>query len=285
MKVTSITAVGRSIDINYPTNRAIVICTLIVMLGGTIVQLWAGEGWVSSGLWGLNAGLAVFLAWAMCRELDPDHPLSAFVAAGLAMVGVLPAVVCCPPLLPQLTAILWLLVAMRVVNRTSGLSATVLDSLAVLGLGIWLSYPGNWGYGALTVIALVLDGLLPIPRRRQLAFAGVGAVVAGILLALRGALWKNGTPPLWPGLMALGMGATFLPVLVGARSVTSVGDATGDRLHGERVQAAQGVALLAGVQAAFWSGAPGLVAMMPLWAAVVGASIYWGYVKVRGAAD
>jgi len=285
MKITRVTSIGRPIDVNYPTNRAIVIWALVVAVAGATVQVLAGEGWASGGLWGINAGLAVFLAWAMCRELDPDHPLSAFVAAGLATAGLLPAVgrVCYPP--PQLLVILWLLVAVRVVNRTTGPPATVLDALGVLGLGAWLSYQGNWGYGALTVIALLLDGQLPDPQRRQRWFAGIGAVVVGVIAVLRGMPRGSGGSAVWPGLLAVGMCALFAPVFVAARSVESVGDQGGQRLIGVRVQAAQGIALLAGVQAAFWSGEAGLVAMMPLWAAVVGASIYWLFSKAKGASS
>ena len=279
MKITRITSVGRPIDPNYPTNRAIVIWALVVTVAGAILQVLGGEGWIPGGLWGIGAGLAVFLAWATCREMDPDHALAAFVAAGLATVGVF-----CGGL-PQLGAILWLLLVVRVVNRTMGLPATVLDSLSVLGLGIWLSYQGNWGYGAVTVIALLLDSQLPDPQRRQLVLTGVGAVAVGLVAVLRGTMWGSEGLAVWPGLIAAGMCAVFAPVLVGARSVESVGDETGERLKGERVQAGQGIALLAGVQAAFWSGEAGLGAMMPLWAAVLGASIYWLFLKVKGAFD
>ena len=285
MKITRISSIGRPIDVNYPTNRAILIWTLVVAVAGATVQVLAGEGWVSGGLWGVNAGLAVFLAWAMCRELDPDHPLSAFVAASLATAGLLPAVgrVSYPP--PQLLVILWLLVAVRVVNRTTGLPATVLDSLGLLGLGTWLSYQGNWGYGALTVIALLLDGQLPDSQRRQRVFAGIEAVVVAVIALLGDTPWGNGGTAVWPGLLAVGISALFAPVLIAARSVEGVGDETGQRLSGVRVQAGQGIALLAGIQAALWSGEAGLVAMLPLWAAVVGASIYWLFSKAKGASS
>jgi hypothetical protein len=83
----------------------------------------------------------VFLAWVLCRELDPDHDLSAFVAVGLALGGLFLWG------LTRLVVLLWLILILRVVNRTMGLPAGILDSLAVLGLGIWLSFGGNWGYG------------------------------------------------------------------------------------------------------------------------------------------
>ncbi|MGD8968241.1 MAG: hypothetical protein PVI07_12095, partial [Anaerolineae bacterium] len=141
MKISDVTSINRAIDFNYPSNRAIAIVTILVVVGGAFSELLSGGGWGESILWGVNAGLSVFLTWALCRELDPDHALSAFVAVGLALVGLVLWG------LPRLAVILWMIMVMRIVNRTTGLAAGLLDSLAVLGLGSWLSLEGNWGYG------------------------------------------------------------------------------------------------------------------------------------------
>lgn len=81
------TSINRPIDPKYPTNRAIALFALIVMIVGGIFQLLTGTGWLLGGFWGLGAGITVFFVWAICRELDPDHDLSAFVAASLALLG------------------------------------------------------------------------------------------------------------------------------------------------------------------------------------------------------
>jgi hypothetical protein len=77
------------------------------------------------------------------------------------------------------------------------------------------------------------------------------------------------------GLIGLGISVVFVPVVVGAGRVESVGDETGEVLRPVRVQMGQGLALLAGVAVAFWGGEVGLVSMLPLWAAALGGSIYW----------
>ena len=87
--IRRLTTVGRAIDLSYPTNRAIAIVTGVVMVGGTLSQLLSEGGWGQSLVSGANAGLSVFLTWALCRELDPDHAVSAFVAVGLALIGLL----------------------------------------------------------------------------------------------------------------------------------------------------------------------------------------------------
>jgi hypothetical protein len=269
MSSNRVTSTGRAIDPKYPTNRAILALTAVVTLVGGVAQLLRGMGLLDGGLWGIQAGLAVFLAWVVCREFDPDHDLSAFVAAGLVLAGLF----WWDP--PNLGALLWLALIMRVVNRTPGLPATVVDALAVVGVGGWLAWQGNWGYGVLTVLALILDGLLPQRNRQAVAFVFLGVAAAAIVGVWQGRMWGPGGPSLQNGALALVMGIVSVPVIVVSNRVTSVGDETGEPLTPLRIQAAQVMAVLAGVQVAVWDGAAGLASLSSLWAAVLGAALYW----------
>jgi hypothetical protein len=275
MKMSDLTSIGRTIDFDYPSNRAIAIVTFIVTVGGALLQFLSGGRWGESILWGVNAGVGIFLTWALCRELDPDHALSAFVAAGLALLGL----GFCG--LPRLTVILWLVMVMRVVNRTTGLAAGLLDSLAVLGLGSWLSLQENWSYGAINALAFLLDSRLPRRVPRQLIFA-VLALMATLTIALVGVerLWE-GPPSVLGGLIGLALSALFLPVILTARDLESVGDRSQEPLEPTRVRAAQLLALLTGVEIFIEEGAAAVGALAPLWAAVLGASMYWLYLVVK----
>jgi len=265
---TDISSIGRAVDLTYATNRAIAVITLLVAIGGLLWQRLSGAPWLASTTWGSQAGLTVFLTWALCRELDPDHPTAAFAAAGFALVAVLVWA------LPQLALILWLVILMRVVNRSTGLAAGVLDAVGLVGLAGWLSLQDNWAYGLITAIALFLDSQLPDPTRRQLPFALLSAIVTALVAILASAsLWE--TPSVMVGLGALGLSLVFLPVILAARSIESIGDETEERLRPARVQAAQVLALLTGVGAAFLDGSSALVRLGPLWASVLGASFTW----------
>ncbi len=272
--MNQLSSIGRPIDPNYPTNRAIALLTIAAMVVGAHVRLLSGNAWGDSALWGAQAGLVIFLAWALCRELDPDRAMAAFVAAGLAMVGLFLWE------LPRLGVIFWLLLTMRVVNRTTGLPATVLDALIVLGVGSWLSTPGNLGYVAITALVFLLDGALAPRSRRSFVFAGLGLVITGLIVVLGNPAWGGG-PSLTGALIGVGLSALFAPVMYATRHVESVGDNTGERLNSTRVQVAQGLALLVGVETGFWGGTAGLVALAPLWAAVLGAAVYWTYTVIR----
>ena len=276
MKMTDLTSIGRTIDPEYPTNRAIAVLSIAVMVGGALWQLLSGVRVGEAVVWGVEAGLTIFLAWALCRELDPDHPMAAFVAVALAV----PALYVWG--LPQLSVIFWLVVLVRVVNRSVGLPASVLDALGLVGLGGWQSLQGHWGYGVITALALFLDSQLPERARRQLVFALLAVIVTVAVAILGNGPTFEGAPSLAGGLMALVLSLVFVPVILQAREVESVGDHTGEPLRPVRVQAAQALALSAGVGVGLLGGVSGVVGLSPLWAATLGAAIGWVYRLVVG---
>jgi hypothetical protein len=261
-------ALPRTVDLTYPSNRAIALLSLIVAAGGTLLRVAVGDAAIASLSWGISAGFAVFLAWASCRELDPEYTLSAFVGAGLALIAVLVWD------LPSFLPLGGLLVLLRSVNRTAGVPATILDSLLLLGLAGWLAWQGNWGYGLTTALAFLADGVLPAPNRRNLVFAGIACLITAVAFTLRsGTAGPVGLPWQW-AVAVLVMVVAFVPLIFASRSVQAVDDRAGQPLIPQRVQAAQAIALLSCAQAAWWSGTEGVTALMPAWAAMLGASLY-----------
>ena len=250
MRLNDFTALGRSIDFSFPTNRAIALLVLVTALAGAALHGDAGQG--------LQDGLAVFFAWALARELDPDHDMSAFVAVAFLLVGLLLWGV-------PLQGCFWLLLVIRVVNRTTGLTATPIDSLIVLALALTLRQ--NWGVMAISSVAFGMDAVLAPAPRRQFLFAAVGLGLTVMLVIQNGPVVFSGAAALFALLLSL-------PLLVTSREVTSLTDATDQKMQPLRIRAGLFVAALAGVEMALWSGAPGLLALMPLWAAVLGTATY-----------
>lgn len=271
MEMRNFTSIGRPIDFNYPTNRAIAIIAASVALLGTILK-WTTD---LPLLWGFSAGLTVFLTWAICREIDPDYDLSAFVAVGFALMGLLLWG------LPDLGTLFWLLLTLRVVNRTTGLPATFFDSLAVLVFGGWLSFQGNWGISILTAVAFFLDAQLRSGNPQQRLFAILSGIISVIALALGSHGIGANDVPLALG-VALGCSICFWPVFTASQTMATIADNTGAPLDGNRIQSGQILALIAGTEVALWQGIPGLAAMMPLWSAVLGAATYRLVIRLRG---
>ncbi len=268
MRLSDLTAIGRTLDPRYPTNLAIAILTTLAGAGAAAWKWLAGATVVDSAMWGIGAGLATFLTWMLGRELDPDHDLSAFAGTALTLVAL-------PTLgLPQLLPLLWLVVVVRVVTRSVGLPARPLDSLALLGLGLWLTWQEGWLYGLITAAAFFLDGWLPPRLRRHLLLSALVVVVTAIL-ALLGAIvplgsWDSALLQ-WLYTLAALLFAVTIATLPEAKALC---DATGEPLQPARVRAGQVLALVAALLLVSWVGEDALVALLPLWAAMLGIALY-----------
>ena len=220
-----------------------------------------------SFLWGVTLALAFFLAWAVARELDPDHDRSAFVAAGLSLIphAILGR--------PDFAAVLLVLLVVRTVNRTVGPAARPLDTLAVLGLAgiaVWRGHPVLAGAAA---AGLVLDAILKPPHRIHLAAAGaaIGLLAVGL---------SRSTLPTAIGFGALDWAALaatlpFFTLVRASGQPRTVTDREGLPLAGTRVRAGQCLAWATLVGIVLLEGRAGLAALSPVWAALVGTGAYF----------
>lgn len=264
-----LTTIGRALDPDYPTNRLILILTAVGAAAGLGWGLFAGWTVIEAGLLGARSGLALFLSWALTREMDPDREWAAFAAVGFTGMGLLILGV------PDLTVVFWALLLLRVVNHTTGLSATLLDTLGLVGLGAWLSWQGNWGLGFVTALSLWADAYLQDGKRRQAVLGGVSLLTAGA------AYFLGGRPAPLPGFawgpaaLAGGLAALYGPVIAAAREVESSCDQTGKGMLPRRIQAGQLFGLLIGLELALWYGRQGIAAVLPLWGAAAGSLAFW----------
>lgn len=256
--------IGRALDPSYWSNRLILILMAAGAVAGLIWGLVSGfEGWQAALLGGRSA-LALFLGWALTREIDPDQEWAAFAAVGFTVLGLIYLGQ------PDLGVVFWALLLLRVVNHTTGLSASLLDTLALVGLGAWLSYRGNWGLSMLTGLALVVDAYLQDGKRRQVYLGLLSGLVGA------GAFLVGGQPPAVPGLAlvpaaaAAAVAALYAPVIAASRRVESTCDQTGEDMLARRIQAGQLLGLLIGLELALWFGWSGITAVSPLWGAAAG---------------
>jgi hypothetical protein len=166
-------ALARLIDVRYASNRFVVIASV---LGGITAF---GYRWITDGddpfLWALRVGAAMFLGWAITRELDPDHPLSAGIAAiaAGAMVGFGTL---------EIGAAAGFLIAVRIAARTTGMSAHPWELALVVGFAGYLAASqASWPAAVILLAALWVDGgheYRPHPPARIAAVAGAFVVIA-----------------------------------------------------------------------------------------------------------
>lgn len=221
-------SIWRGLDPAYPSNLAIVLASL---------ACW--------GLSGASLGLSVFLAWALTRELDPDHPGSALVAAVLAGLG------------GYSTGLFVLLLAMRLVNRSPGTPARLLDSLLILALA-WARPQAAW----LAAAAFLLDATLEKPLKRHLVFAALALVLMARGSDLSGAPSQELT---WGLILCL----SFLSICIEGERPQSKGDADGQTLLASRVLAAQLLTVLCALLTTWWWQQAGVYGWWPLWSGLV----------------
>ncbi|MBK8976943.1 MAG: hypothetical protein IPM29_13570 [Planctomycetes bacterium] len=264
---------GRPVDWGYPTNRAIVIVVGIVAVVLFAARLAAGDGPGAAGLLGLRIALATFLAWALAREIDPDGERAAFLGAGFAAAWTGAMVE--SNAAPNVAALFWLLLVLRIANRSPGRSAGWLDTATVLGLTAYGAALGEVQVAFLAALAFAVDGLARDPLKRHLAAAGL-AVVGGLVAAMlrtgsaRTALGDDATLP------AVLSGLTLVAALrfTYGRPPESVGDRDGRRLDARRVGAARALLVLAGWSFALRAGNVGVAALAPAWAALAGVALW-----------
>jgi hypothetical protein len=268
METTRITSIGRPVDPTWPTNRAILILSLtVVLLVAAFRMVLGGLAFLPALVAGAFAGGSVFLAWALARELDPDHDMAAFVGALIA----LPAWELLGS--PRFASLVLLLLGLRIVNRTVGPPARPLDSIALLLLAGWVAWRGDWITTFVVLSAFILDGTLRPEHRVHLAAAGAALALTGVAVS-RAGIPSDLTGPDLPSVLALALLLPFLRTLERSRSLRTLTDVGALPLVAKRVRSAQALGLLAVLLAVAAYGLEGLGALSPLWAAMVGSGLF-----------
>jgi len=245
--IYGITSIGRPLDKNFATNRAV---SRLMPVGGVVavaMALLRGEGGLPLLGAAVIGAVLVFAAWALARELVPDDNPAAFVSMALGFV-VLHLLVPLSFLILFTTMLL-----VRIVNRTVGLPARTTDSIVVTLLVVTVIYlTENPLFGVVAALAFALDASLVKPLRRQWILAMLCLSGGGVSYVLFDV--DIGAPSLVSvgvTVLLLVVTLTYLVMLSYTRVVESRGDVTGDRLAVSRVRGGMLIALLVVLQALF----------------------------------
>lgn len=247
-KIVRRSSLGRDVDPRIPSNRLAIVGALLAGLATGLAFL-AG---LEVGLSPLAAGIGVFLAWAIARELDPDHPATAAIALPVSfvlLVGLGPS---------SLLVSTGLLLGVRMVAGTVGSPLRIIDAVGIVALSALL---GTSVVGVVGVAAMGVGVLVDEPRRdRALAIVGSAAAAFAFTALVTGVDWVWTTPNAADLIVLLiGVAATLL--VVPASPPTTHTDRTKALVLGERVTAARIVAGVAGVVAFTLAGATGIAAL------------------------
>jgi hypothetical protein len=243
-RIYKYTSIGRPLEPQYPSNKAVILLLPVAALAGAVISWISGDSGMQvfqSAIWSL---LIAFGSWALARELAPDDNPVAFLAMGFAFLVSLGVDS------PGVLSLFATLGLVRIVNRSTGLTARISDSIVVMLLTYWVIYStGSPFFGLVAAVAYVLDGSLKDPFRNQWVFAIIcfaGMVIYMVdhdvglsVISAPDALGE------WLALMFLLVFALNAYLL---GDVTSTGDVGGEKLDTGRVKGGMIVALLVVLQ-------------------------------------
>jgi hypothetical protein len=245
--------ITRGFDLSHLSNRFILLATPGLGVVAGLVTLALGDGWPAGFRNGLAAGGAAFLAWAVTRELHPDHPGIAAIAALLAPLGILRTG-------PDLLAAAVVLLGARVVAGTTGRVLRWFD----VALFVVVAGPVAWrasGPGVLSTTAIALAIVLARQERRRRETAVTVALLAGLAVYS----WTRFEPAFEFDPWFIAPAVLGLVALVGPGRVAVGTDRAGGVVSPNRVRAARAFAWIAAAGAAL---ALDPAALAPVWAAL-----------------
>ncbi|CAN5840493.1 hypothetical protein BH23ACT5_BH23ACT5_12850 [soil metagenome] len=147
------THLGRPTTFAYATSRQAITLALAGSVAGLVVP-----GDRAPGVAAFQTAATVFLAWALARELAPDHPAAAVLAgvlAGAATIWTGDT---------SVAALAALMIAARILVRSTGLRPLLTDVVAVgVFAGVFARTPLAWAAGLAVATAIALDSRLPEP--------------------------------------------------------------------------------------------------------------------------
>ena len=255
-----ITSIARTLDPRYPTNLAVLLLLPAAAGVAGAMALMRGSGLTEIAQAAFFGAVAAVAGWAFARELAPDLERLAFLGL-LLTFGAFLTVESSSLLL--LIAVQFLV---RIVNRSVGLPARVIDSVFVVALTVWSVWGGAFpGLGLVGALALGLDASMSERLRRQWFFAGVCLAATWFCLDRQGPSWTPETLPATAAGLLLIVTIAYGVTAWRTRKATSLADATGMPLSAARVRAGMAVGLLAGLQA-LARGQAGLEAAALVWA-------------------
>ena len=255
-----ITFIARTLDPRYPTNLAVLLLLPAAAGVAAAMALLRASGLPEIAQAALFGAAAVVAGWAFARELAPDLEQLAFLSL-LLTFGAFLTVESSSLLL--LFAVQFLV---RIVNRSVGPPARVIDSVFVAALTVWAAWNGAFpGLGLIGALAFGLDASMAEGLRRQWFFAGICLAATWFCLGRQGLSWTPETLPATATGLLLIVTVAYGLTVRRTRRVTSLADATGMPLSSARVRAGMAVGLLAGLQA-LARGQAGLEVAALVWA-------------------
>jgi hypothetical protein len=263
--------IGRPLDSAYPSNVFVLAMTPAAGTIAGLITLLAGDGLGDAFRNGFLSGGAAFLAWAIGREIDPDRPLSAGVAAVAA-----PALVAIGD--PSLGVLAAVLLASRILVRSTGFAPGPIDLVVMAALaGYVATRRGGLPVALVLAVALAADRRLPGGAKIRSAIAALGAAAAAVAAAaFTGHFSIDPVAPVGLEWLIAGIALVGLVSVLRLPEVHSTTDSGSGPISPQRLWASRLAVAAAGLGALAWSGGPALAGFGAAWVAMAAAVLMAG---------
>jgi hypothetical protein len=190
----------RPLDMASPWNRAVLVLSALAGAAGAYLTVSHDRDL----LFALEAGGSTFLAWALCRELDPDRQTPAIAVAVFGGAWAL---------LGMETAILpfaGMLLVARLLVETTGRRPLPGDLFVVALAATLMSFtPMGWVVGFGLAVAIYVDERMAEESSRVALLAALGAAVGSSVVTTLGDAFPQALP-------------TFRPILIAATGLLAL---------------------------------------------------------------
>ncbi|MFP4092086.1 MAG: hypothetical protein ACLFUB_01930 [Cyclobacteriaceae bacterium] len=276
MRITQLSGLARPLDFSYRSNRTVAILSFAVLLLGLAYHWYLGFDFPEMLWWAFQTNLSVFLAWAMGRELDPDHNATAFVAIPFSLLSFLWYGSA------DWLLLLLILLLLRLGSHICGSSAKLPDALLLLGLSTYLSWQGHYLTGIMAALVFFINSRLP-PSHENSRWYALSALLLGIASAVLSENYIYTYHFEWPWLLGASLvSLVFLSLVREYRRPRSSEDYRVKPLNGQRMQTVLLIMLFGTFLMFLLRGKEAIITLAPFWSAVLAAALVKIYRTLSG---
>ncbi len=210
-------------------------------------------------------GGTFFFTHLLAAEILPDCKVAHLTSAVLAVIfATLNGT-------GDVVVIFWLLMLLRLLNRTSGRSATLWDNALILLLTYWIAHYGYTLYPLVTALVYFSESKLPLGSPRSLYAAGFAFL---IIVFLPPSVHSLAPIPATLFLLMIITTILYVGVIKNPLQLTALDDCTRKPLNPLHLQTAQLTVLLVSFFCSWYYGQQVLTSFVPVWSAMLGSGLY-----------
>lgn len=246
--------------------RMLILVSISMGIIGMIWQVVRGFDVESSTYFALSIGMISVLSWMIAREIDPDRPKGAFVAAVIASLCSIHFGT------GDLVILFWMMMLLRVINHSTGLSAGLLDNLLIVAVTFWLGMGGAWYFSIFTAVAYLTETQMKNGNPRNWYIVGVSFLLAAI--SSRTILVYENTLNSDIFIFMIVASILYLPVVKAGAFVRSIEDYSQNTFNPLRMQLTQIFFILMTFLLTWLYGNYFAISLIPLWSVMVGTGLF-----------